>query len=337
MLSYLTNPKPSNLDEVSHLRLIVIAFDGLSALAQYNRSDVTKSLGSIFAAVRYYMVLGLPGFYDLPQRPLEPIKNTSIMNKLGATSSQQTAFNRDLLKLKMKHNKQHNDDDEANDSDFESDDEGEKKFVTVEHDSPKAETEIAQPDLVDIRDLIGNHKSEFSLISESKIQSFRSSNKAYSMSTESETSKLGGVCKKVRTVALTCILDVLKFSPNKLTFGYWWHFIPDESITDFVPSEHPFFYLLLKDRFVKSKIQALNCLSQFLILARPYILAAADDRHDPKAYTSYSYTLAASVKELHRVMVQITSTDFGFVTLPVALQVNVLVDINQVKENTVCF
>ena len=263
------------------------------------------------------MVLGLPGFYDLPQRPLEPIKNTSIMNKLGANSAQQTAFNQDMLRLKIKNQKSAGN-DTANDSDFESDDDNtQSEMVTSQFSDTEKDLVTPQEDYIDIRELLGSHKSEFSIISESNSQKFIYSQKQH----DSDLSKLGGVCKKVRTVSLNCLLEVLKFSPNKLTFGYWWQFIPDESITDFVPSQHPFFYLMLRDRNMKSKVQALQCLSQFLVLARPYILAAADDRYDPKAYTSYSYTLAASVKELHRVLVQITSLDFGFVTLPVALQV----------------
>ncbi len=300
------------MDDITHLRLVVVAFEGFASLVQYNKNENMQHMGLLLASVRYYMVLGLPGFYELPQLEFEPLKNTSIMNKLGSSSSQQTAFNQTLFGLKLRSKEE-----EGYDSDFESD--SEKTELCVKTPDESFGVSESQSDFVDIRDLIGNHKSEFSLITESNKSAAADMRKAKPLGRD--LSKLTGVCNKVRTVALNCLLEVLKLSPPKLTFGYWWHFIPDESIVEFFPSEQPFFYLLLKDKNVRSRTQALNCLSQFLILGRHYILAAADDRHDPKAYTSYSYTLAASVKELHRVLVQITSLDYGFVTLPVALQV----------------
>ena len=303
--------KRAHDDVISYLRMVVICFEGLTSLAQYNKTKFSSSLGQVFSVARYYMVLGLPGFYDLPQKCFEPLKNTSIMSKMGSGSSQQTAFNLALFRAQKKKPEFYPD---YSDSEDETRNEGTPEFLANGgHDSLKTSFTI------DRKEILGSHDSQFSMICETK-ENFGSRDRSVGQ-VGNDVSKMAGICKKVRSVALKALHEVLKTAPPKLSFGYWWNFIPDGNTTDLVPSAQPFFFLLLKDKNVKSRTEALNCLSQFLIVARPYILAAADDRHDPKAYTPYSYTLATSIKELNRLIVQITSSDYGFVTLPIALKV----------------
>ena len=104
----------------------------LRYLSGRNSSKVRPDTGPDTSIVgnidRYYMVLGLPGFYDLPQKQFAPLKNTSIMSNMGSgsggSSSQQTAFNLALFRAQRTNSQRKGDRrDPVDSSDSEDEDE----------------------------------------------------------------------------------------------------------------------------------------------------------------------------------------------------------------------
>ncbi|XP_071789810.1 HEAT repeat-containing protein 6-like [Asterias amurensis] len=128
-----------------------------------------------------------------------------------------------------------------------------------------------------------------------------SSESEYSDTEGGQASKLRAAASKVRQAALACLHCVIKNTEKKYIFGYWSAFIPDTPPS--AGSMHTFslFTSMLKDPAPKARVGSVVVLSALLDGSRQF-LAAADDRDMKRrsAFTPFSHTLAATIKEMHR-------------------------------------
>ncbi|XP_069040260.1 HEAT repeat-containing protein 6 isoform X2 [Lepisosteus oculatus] len=99
---------------------------------------------------------------------------------------------------------------------------------------------------------------------------------------------------KVRQGALHCFLSTVKCVEKKVLYGYWSSFIPDAPGTGSPPSL-TLLTIVLKDPSPK-------VLSAMLEGSRQFLSAAEDTSAQRRAFTPFSATLAAGLRELHRCL-----------------------------------
>uniref|UniRef100_A0A8C5DAR6 HEAT repeat-containing protein 6 n=1 Tax=Gouania willdenowi TaxID=441366 RepID=A0A8C5DAR6_GOUWI len=105
---------------------------------------------------------------------------------------------------------------------------------------------------------------------------------------------------RVRQGALHCLLAVVKAVEKRMLYGYWSSFIPDAPIGG--PPPLTLLTIVLKDPSAKVRLSALQVLSGILDGSRQFLALAEDTASPRTSYTSFSFTLAASVRELHRAL-----------------------------------
>uniref|UniRef100_W5MFQ4 HEAT repeat-containing protein 6 n=1 Tax=Lepisosteus oculatus TaxID=7918 RepID=W5MFQ4_LEPOC len=106
---------------------------------------------------------------------------------------------------------------------------------------------------------------------------------------------------KVRQGALHCFLSTVKCVEKKVLYGYWSSFIPDAPGTGSPPSL-TLLTIVLKDPSPKARAGALQVLSAMLEGSRQFLSAAEDTSAQRRAFTPFSATLAAGLRELHRCL-----------------------------------
>ncbi|MBN3318881.1 HEAT6 protein, partial [Atractosteus spatula] len=106
---------------------------------------------------------------------------------------------------------------------------------------------------------------------------------------------------KVRQGALHCFLSTVKCVEKKVLYGYWSSFIPDAPGTGSPPAL-TLLTIVLKDPSPKARAGALQVLSAMLEGSRQFLSAAEDTSAQRRAFTPFSATLAAGLRELHRCL-----------------------------------
>ncbi|KAG9265774.1 HEAT repeat-containing protein 6 [Astyanax mexicanus] len=114
-------------------------------------------------------------------------------------------------------------------------------------------------------------------------------------------SKLRLYQARVRQSALQCFLAVVKSVEKRVLHGYWSSFIPDAPGTGSPPSL-TLLTIALKDPSPKVRAASLQVLSALLEGSRQFLSAAEDTSTPRQAFTPFSATLAASLRELHRCL-----------------------------------
>ncbi|XP_034034279.1 HEAT repeat-containing protein 6 isoform X3 [Thalassophryne amazonica] len=105
---------------------------------------------------------------------------------------------------------------------------------------------------------------------------------------------------RVRQGALQCLLTVLKSIEKQTMYGYWSSFIPEPPIGG--PPALTLLTVILKDPSAKVRACAIQVVSAMLEGSRQF-LAVAEDMSTPRAsFTSLSFSLATSIRELHRTL-----------------------------------
>ncbi|XP_030637868.1 HEAT repeat-containing protein 6 [Chanos chanos] len=114
-------------------------------------------------------------------------------------------------------------------------------------------------------------------------------------------SKLRLYQARVRLSALHCFLSVIKCVEKKVLHGYWPSFIPDAPGVGTPPSL-TLLTIALKDPSPKVRAGSLQVLSALLEGSRQFLSMAEDTSVPRQAFTPFSATLAASLRELHRCL-----------------------------------
>ncbi|XP_026794169.3 HEAT repeat-containing protein 6 [Pangasianodon hypophthalmus] len=114
-------------------------------------------------------------------------------------------------------------------------------------------------------------------------------------------SKLRLYLARVRQSALHCFLAVVKCVEKRVLYGYWSSFIPDAPGIGSPPSL-TLVTIALKDPSPKVRAASLQVLSALLEGSRQFLSAAEDTGAPRQAFTPFSATLAASLRELHRCL-----------------------------------
>ncbi|TRY57314.1 hypothetical protein DNTS_008900 [Danionella cerebrum] len=128
-------------------------------------------------------------------------------------------------------------------------------------------------------------------------------------SSDSEFSDLeGGVQSKlrlyqarVRQSALQSFLAVVKSVEKRILYGYWSSFIPDAPGIGSPPSL-TLLTIALKDPSPKVRAGSLQVMSALLEGSRQFLSTAEDTGAPRQAFTPFSASLAASVREMHRCL-----------------------------------
>uniref|UniRef100_A0A3P8YRI8 HEAT repeat-containing protein 6 n=1 Tax=Esox lucius TaxID=8010 RepID=A0A3P8YRI8_ESOLU len=111
-------------------------------------------------------------------------------------------------------------------------------------------------------------------------------------------SKLRLYHSRVRQGVLLCLLTVVKAVDRRTLYGYWSSFIPDTPIGG--PPPLTLLTIVLKDPSPKVRTCALQVLSALLEGSRQF-LGVAEDLAPPRtSYTPFSFSMATTVRELHR-------------------------------------
>ncbi|XDV39080.1 hypothetical protein PO909_008371 [Leuciscus waleckii] len=112
-------------------------------------------------------------------------------------------------------------------------------------------------------------------------------------------SKLRLYQARVRQSALQCFLAVVKCVEKRILYGYWSSFVPDAPGIG-GPPPLTLLTIALKDPSPKVRAGSLQVLSALLEGSRQFLSTAEDTSAPRQAFTPFSATLAASVRELHR-------------------------------------
>ncbi|XP_076024992.1 HEAT repeat-containing protein 6 [Genypterus blacodes] len=100
--------------------------------------------------------------------------------------------------------------------------------------------------------------------------------------------------------ALLCLLAVVKVVERRTLYGYWSSFIPDSSMERLPPLS--LLTIVLKAPSPRVRAGALQVLMALLYGSCGFLAVAEDTASPPTSYTPFSYTLATSVREMHRVL-----------------------------------
>uniref|UniRef100_A0A673ILG5 HEAT repeat-containing protein 6 n=1 Tax=Sinocyclocheilus rhinocerous TaxID=307959 RepID=A0A673ILG5_9TELE len=114
-------------------------------------------------------------------------------------------------------------------------------------------------------------------------------------------SKLRLYQARVRQSALQCFLAVVKCVEKRILYGYWSSFVPDAPGIG-GPPPLTLLTIALKDPSPKVRAGSLQVMSALLEGSRQFLSTAEDTSAPRQAFTPFSATLAASVRELHRCL-----------------------------------
>uniref|UniRef100_A0A8D0D2K9 HEAT repeat-containing protein 6 n=1 Tax=Sander lucioperca TaxID=283035 RepID=A0A8D0D2K9_SANLU len=127
-----------------------------------------------------------------------------------------------------------------------------------------------------------------------------SSDSEFSDPEGSAQSKLRLYHGRVRQGALHCLLAVVKAVEKRTLYGYWSSFIPDSPVGGLPPLT--LLTIIRKDPSPKVRASALQVLSAMLDGSRQFLAVAEDTASPRTSYTPFSFSLATSVRELHRAL-----------------------------------
>ncbi|XP_019941793.2 HEAT repeat-containing protein 6 [Paralichthys olivaceus] len=128
----------------------------------------------------------------------------------------------------------------------------------------------------------------------------KSSDSEFSDSEGNAQSKLRCHHGRVRQGALHCLLALVKSVDKRILYGYWFSFIPESPIGG--PPPLTLLTIILKDPSPKVRASALQVLSAMLNGSRQFLAVAEDTASPPTSYTPFSFSLATTIREMHRAL-----------------------------------
>lgn len=132
-------------------------------------------------------------------------------------------------------------------------------------------------------------------------------------------SKLRLYQARVRQSALQCFLALVRCVEKRVLYGYWSSFVPDAPGIG-GPPPLTLLTIALKDPSPKVRAGSLQVLSALLEGSRQFLSTAEDTSTPRQAFTPFSATLAASIRELHRCLLLALLAESSFQTLTQVLK-----------------
>ncbi|XP_017559875.1 HEAT repeat-containing protein 6 [Pygocentrus nattereri] len=311
-LQTLQSPKPSNVEDMVFCTLLQSALKG----TQYFLNGVKwkaspdQDLGSLLALLKKYMFHGLPGinvempqvlypaplpqYETVPAAKAEPSQDTPTQRKLPASQQNKKRKSRGKGKKARVEGKtdggpEEGDDEEPSTGPVRSGGGGGAGRGEGRIGWPQTSTPFALP-------LQPGSGTQF-------LPCWKkgSSDSEFSDPEGGMQSKLRLYQARVRQSALQCFLAVVKSVEKRVLYGYWSSFIPDTPGIGSPPSL-TLITIALKDPSPKVRAGSLQVLSALLEGSRQFLSAAEDTSAPRQAFTPFSATLAASLRELHRCL-----------------------------------
>ncbi|XP_051960430.1 HEAT repeat-containing protein 6 [Xyrauchen texanus] len=300
-LRTLQYPKPPNVENIVFCTLLHSALKGMQCFLSGGKWKAVQNqdLGTLLAVLKRFMFHGLPGIsvempqvlYPAPLPQYETISSAKPEPSQDSTAQKKTPGSQQNKKRKSR---------------------GKGKKAGAEGKRDGEEGEGDEP----LKSGGGGvDQSGWSLGSQSSslksalgvtphlYPSWKkgSSDSEFSDPEGGMQSKLRLYQARVRQSALQCFLAVVKCVEKRVLYGYWSSFIPDApSIGG--PSPLTLLTIALKDPSPKVRAGSLQVLSALLEGSRQFLSIAEDTSAPRQAFTPFSATLAASLRELHRCL-----------------------------------
>ncbi|XP_040908353.1 HEAT repeat-containing protein 6 [Toxotes jaculatrix] len=300
-LKTLQSPKPPNTDELFYCMVIQAALKGLQCCLSGGKWKFGggEELGSVLATLKRLTFQGAPGVNaewpavlypaPLPQyegpsapkpaeppKPSEPPKDGAVPGKASGNKKR---------KSRGKGKKTSTEESRADDGE-----ENDREAVSAFQKGGGREGGRGEGDFL-------SKPSTTSLYPSWKLNS---SDSEFSDAEGNAQSKLRLYHSRVRQGALHCLLAVVKGVEKRTLYGYWSSFIPDSPIGG--PPPLTLLTIILKDPSPKVRACALQVLSAMLDGSRQFLAVAEDTASPRTSYTPFSFSLATTVRELHRAL-----------------------------------
>ncbi|XP_034539751.1 HEAT repeat-containing protein 6 [Notolabrus celidotus] len=301
-LKTLQSAKPPDTDELFYCMVIQAALKGLQCCLSGGKWKFGggEELGSVLALLKRLMFQGAPGVsvewptvlypaalpqYESlpvpkpadPQKPAEGPKDAAVA---GKTSGNKKRKSRGKGKKTNVEESRGNDEEEDNKDD---------KVPAVQKGGGR-EGGRGDPESL----------CKFSALSLYPSWKKNSSDSEFSDPEGSAQCKLRLYHGRVRQGALHGLLAVAKSLEKRTLYGFWSSFIPDSPIGG--PPPLTLLTIILKDLSPKVRACALQVLSAMLDGSRQFLAVAEDTASPRTSYTPFSFSLATSVRELHRTL-----------------------------------
>lgn len=293
LLQTLQSTKPPDVDDIVFCTLLQSALKGMQYFLNGGKWKAVpnQDLGALLAVLKRFMFYGLPGisvkmpqvlypaplpqYETIPAVKPEPAQDTPAQKKTAA-SQQKKRKSRGKGKKGGGEGKQ----------------DGEADDVSAAGGGDQSGW---------------SHGSQSSMLTSPSVatpQLYPSWKKCSSDSEFSDPeggmqSKLRLYQARVRQSSLQCFLAVVKCVEKRILYGYWSSFVPDAPGIG-GPPPLTLLTIALKDPSPKVRAGSLQVLSALLEGSRQFLSTAEDTGAPRQAFTPFSATLAASIRELHR-------------------------------------
>ncbi|XP_041455848.1 HEAT repeat-containing protein 6-like [Lytechinus variegatus] len=302
ILSALHTSKPTGCDDYTHVRFLLGALRGLQNLLSAQKNIHVEQLGSVLAALKSYSLYGLPSIgtnlqipstlfpsslYQSSPSPAKPNtqpKGDDVSEGKGTQGG--TPKSSTGRKNKRRGGKKQQEKELA------------KQQREKQEENPTAFMKQGghQPDGTATADGSSNQDALSFWPSWGRVSSSESE---YSDSEGGQVSKLRSASSKVRQASLGCLHSVVKNTDKRQMFGYWSAFIPDAPPTMGLNTQ-TLFTCMLKDPSPKARVASVAVIMALLDGSKQFLIAADERVQKKTAFTPFSYTLACTIKEIHR-------------------------------------
>ncbi|KAG7484798.1 hypothetical protein MATL_G00054150 [Megalops atlanticus] len=305
-LQLMQSPKPSNVDDITFCTLLQNALKGMQHFlnGEKGKLDPDDKLGSLLAVLKKFMFFGLPGmnvempavlypaplpqYEGIPTAKPEAPRDTPSQNRQPGNKKRKSRGRGKKVRAEGRR-------DEEGEEEERREAEVGPRLGQVKAAGGETYSHWSQPPGSSAPHLpLG---PPFSSLYPSWKRS--SSDSEFSDPEGGMQSKLRLYQARVRQGALHCFLSVVKCVEKRILYGYWSSFIPDAPGIG-GPPPLTLLTIILKDPSPKVRAGSLQVLSALLEGSRQFLSAAEDTGARRQAFTPFSATLAASLRELHR-------------------------------------
>ncbi|KAJ8347719.1 hypothetical protein SKAU_G00263080 [Synaphobranchus kaupii] len=305
-LEIIQSPKPSNVDDIIFCTLLQNSLKGMQYFLNGGKGklEADEQLGSLLAVLKKFMFFGLPGmnlempavlypaplpqYEGVPTTKPEPPRDTITQNKPSGNKKRKPHGR--SKKMKAEGRREEEGEEEGRETGpglgLAKAGGGDSQSHWSQTPTPTSTSRPSLPPGRPFPSLYPSWKRS-------------SSDSEFSDPEGGLQSKLRLYQARVRQGALHCFLSVVKCVEKRVLYGYWSSFVPDAPGIG-SPPPLTLLTIILKDPSPKVRAGALQVLSAMLEGSRQFLSAAEDTGAPRQAFTPFSATLAASLRELHR-------------------------------------
>uniref|UniRef100_A0A4W4GWM8 HEAT repeat-containing protein 6 n=1 Tax=Electrophorus electricus TaxID=8005 RepID=A0A4W4GWM8_ELEEL len=298
----LQSPKPPGVEEISFCTLLQSALKGMQYFLNGEkwRASPDQDLGCLLAVLKKFMFYGLPGinvemprvlypaplpqYETIPAAKTDPAQDMPVQRKTPSKKRRSRGKGKKVRAEGGKGGQDEGDDEELRSGGGVGETRGEGPAG-----HPRLSAHLAPPLQPGVRTQFCPQWKK------------SSSDSDFSDPEGGMQSKLRLYHARVRQGALHCFLAVVKCVEKKVLYGYWSSFIPNAPGIGSPPSL-TLLNIALKDPSPKARAGSLQVLSALLEGSRQFLSVAEDTGAPRQAFTPFSATLAASIRELHRCL-----------------------------------